>query len=454
MESTVTDKQPGMTLGWVAAFAWAIDDHILSVQRRNGIEHSLRLSRDCLDALCGATIALDKQGRIVFANEAAHGLLGRTEGMLMGRYYGELFAAGRELDNHVFSHARQASIDATFANSTSKHRLIIVHAEDVSFHTVICIDSNLSSNASNVRAKTRPIIVRSVKNQLKDLELRVGHRRNILICGERGCGKRTLARLAANSIGTPAPELDCAQTPPELADRTLFGYWDHLQPDLRVRGVVESAGDGYVIVEDIDLLPIATQASLARALRNHVFRRVGESIMTSTEVRIIATTKQDLVALAKQGQFDNDLLTELLWTAPVEIAPLRTWGNDIEELADHLAHGLGGQCGHAHTQLAKDAQKLITAFSWPGNIAQLKNALTFALISSANGTITRDDFPKDIVSEAESRTPNALHATLREIEELAIRQAVERCSSLSKAAEELGIARTTLYRKMREYGIE
>jgi len=275
----------------------------------------------------------------------------------------------------------------------------------------------------------------------------------VLITGESGTGKELVARaLHENSPRRSGPfvAVNCGAIPAELLESELFGHVrGAFTGAVRDReGRFELARSGAIFLDEVGDLPLPLQVKLLRVLQERTFERVGESHTRRTEARILAATNRDLKREAAEGRFREDLLYRLR-VVPVAIPPLRERREDVEPLAHHLLARVTARQGRA-LRLAPDALRALLDYSWPGNARELENALEYAVAVCRGQTIHDGDLPAE-VREAVVAAPAAAGGE-DERERLAGALARHRWNR-EKAAAELGMSRTTLWRKMREAGL-
>jgi len=312
--------------------------------------------------------------------------------------------------------------------------------------------------------------------QMKEA-LRLVHRvapseTSVLITGESGVGKELIAqaihRLSPRSE-KPFIDLNCAALQDTLLESELFGYEAGAFSGARTRklGLFEIADGGTLFLDEIMEMPLALQSKLLRALETQTFFRVGGVKKVEVDVRLIAATNRDKSQAIADGVFRSDLLYRIN-SFEINIPPLRERREDIEPLARHLLHKLAGQ---NEPELAHGAIEALHNFDWSGNVRQLRNCLERAMLLADNGMITPREFPPEIafpsdrpsvsvsygVAHASSTNGfhNAAPTNLRDVERQQIIGALEKTGwHRGKTAELLGISPSTLYRRLREYGLE
>jgi two-component system response regulator HydG len=281
----------------------------------------------------------------------------------------------------------------------------------------------------------------------------------VLITGETGTGKEVVARAIHGASGRgPFVALNCAAVPPALFESELFGFRRGAFTDARRdhAGVVESAHGGTLFLDEVAEVPLASQPKLLRFLQDGEFRRLGDAEPLRSNARVIAATNRDLDAEVQAGRVREDLFYRLN-IVHLQLPPLRARPVDIPALAHHLLARLADRYQLAAADLAPDALAALTAYHWPGNIRELENVLARALALRSGRTLTVRDLPPHIArasgtaaAAVASQVPSAL-LTLAEVERRHILQVLEKTGGNKlKAAEILGIDRSTLHRKLKQ----
>ena len=264
----------------------------------------------------------------------------------------------------------------------------------------------------------------------------------VLVTGPNGAGKEKIAEIVhANSAVKNGPfvALNCGALPGELIEAELFGSeaGAYTGAQRAREGKFEAADGGTLFLDEIGTLPPAGQVKLLRVLETGGFQRLGSNKQRQVKVRIVSATNADLRALIRAGQFREDLFYRLN-AIEVALPPLCERPDDILPLAQHfLPEG---------KQLAENAQRVLRAYGWPGNVRELRNTIQRAALLARTSTLTANDLglPVDTVA------PHAADEPDRK----AIEAALERNGGvLAQAANELGLSRQALYRRLERLGI-
>jgi transcriptional regulator of acetoin/glycerol metabolism len=277
----------------------------------------------------------------------------------------------------------------------------------------------------------------------------------VLLLGESGAGKELFAQsihTASNRSSEPFIALNCSAIPDSLIESELFGYargaFTGANKDGNV-GKFEAAHKGTIFLDEIGDMPLRAQAALLRVLQESMITPVGSTKSKRIDIRVIAATNKDLAAEVKAGRFRADLYYRLK-VIHITLPALRE-RSDILTLAAHLLQK------HASPRplLTEAAQHKLSAYSWPGNIRELNGILMQAVFLAGGQAIDAEHLSLEEQGEAsQAGSGKDQPLTLRDAEITAIKQALKASEwNLSKAAGQLKIGRTTLYRKIEEYGI-
>jgi NtrC-family two-component system response regulator AlgB len=287
---------------------------------------------------------------------------------------------------------------------------------------------------------------------------------SILILGETGTGKSVAARavheksrLADKSFVT----VSCPSLSRELLESDLFGHVkgaftgavkDHW-------GKVRAADGGTLFLDEIGDLPLEIQPKLLRLLQEREYERLGENVTRSASLRIIAATNRDLKKRVAEGAFREDLYFRLN-VITAEMPPLRLRNGDLLRFAAHYEEYFARQCGRPPGGLSPEVIACLQAYSWPGNLRELRNVMERAVIMARNNQVAPEDFPGELrrlpapIPAAENLPVPGSRVTLEQLEEAHLRKILAQIKNLSEAAEILGIDQATLYRKRKRLGME
>jgi DNA-binding NtrC family response regulator len=295
----------------------------------------------------------------------------------------------------------------------------------------------------------------------------------VLILGESGTGKELVARsIHANgpSANKPFIPVDCGSLVPTLIESELFGYVKgaFTGANRSKTGLLAAAEGGTVFLDEIGELPLDLQAKLLRALQEKEVRPVGATQAVPISARVLAATNRDLTAMVAAGRFRKDLYFRLN-VVNIRIPPLRERRTDVPLLAAHVLERMRRENGLAYS-FADETLRLMSEYDWPGNVRELEHAIERACALSSGPVLHMADFPtqlqdhrnhmeQEAVVEASraQRQPVPEHGvvSIAALEKQAILSTIRQLKGDKlMAARLLGIGKTTLYRKLKEYGID
>ena len=289
-------------------------------------------------------------------------------------------------------------------------------------------------------------------------------RTTVLLVGETGTGKELFARgihYASPSRGEPFVAVNCAAIPGSLLESELFGHERGAFTDARSqkRGLVELAGEGTLLLDEIGDLPPNLQPKLLRALEERRVRRLGGLNEIEVRCRIIAATNESLEDAMEEGTFREDLFYRLN-VFRVRIPPLRERDEDVVYMAHHFLQELAQEQGLDPHTLTAGAMAALRGHPWPGNVRQLKNVIERSAILAERGKIQehhlriqdRVEHRPDVPARAITIPPEG--KPMEEIEAEALRMTLEMTGgNQTAAARILGLSRPTILRKMKLYGL-
>jgi len=279
----------------------------------------------------------------------------------------------------------------------------------------------------------------------------------VLVLGETGTGKGVLARwLHARGPRRSEPfvDLNCAGLSHELVESELFGHRRGAFTGAvgNKPGLLEVADGGSLFLDEIGDLELAVQPKLLKVLEEGSFRRVGDVSSRSADVRLIAATHKNLGAMVQAQKFREDLLFRIN-TLVFELPPLRERGEDLSELVQVLLVELAHKKGRVIPSLSPDALLLLGRYHWPGNIRELRNVLERALLFTKGDVLDRTTLRFDRSLDPEEKETSAL--TLDEAERRHIAGVLRGAGGqVEKAAQVLSLSRSSLYAKLKKYGIK
>ena len=278
----------------------------------------------------------------------------------------------------------------------------------------------------------------------------------VFIQGESGTGKELVANTVwhySKRKDTPFIALNCASLSESLIESEIFGHEKGAFTSAYQlkHGLVEVADTGTLFLDEIGEMPIGLQAKLLRFLDSGEFRRVGGNKALTVDVRLIAATNKDLVAMIKKGTFREDLYYRLN-VINITLPPLRERKEDIAALARHFLQQYAKKLDKSITDLTSDALELLAGYHWPGNVRELENVVERAVILCESDLLGAEDLSVPAPAMIAELGTNP---SLEEMEKNYILRVLrETNGNQSKASQLLGIDRKTLYLKLKKYGIQ
>lgn len=313
----------------------------------------------------------------------------------------------------------------------------------------------------------------------------------ILILGESGVGKEVMARCiqgASERAGKPFVAVNCGAIPENLVESILFGHEKGAFTGAvsKSLGKFVEADGGTLFLDEVGELPLDIQVKLLRALQEGEVDAVGSRRPTKVDVRIISATNKNMADQVKAGEFREDLYYRLN-VFPIDMPALRERKEDIPALVDHFITRFNASEGAKISAASTDTLKMLNAFDWPGNVRQLENSVFRAVVLCEGDVLQPEDFPQisglspkvadlpdlpvaandpapvapSMIQVSAGESPVAIFGPdgeLRELEEVErdmIQLAIDHYDGhMSEVSRQLGIGRSTLYRKVREYDLK
>ncbi len=285
----------------------------------------------------------------------------------------------------------------------------------------------------------------------------------VLIQGPSGSGKELFAH-AIHSL-SPRKEknlviINCGTLPHELFESELFGYVQGAFTDARQNkaGKLAGAAGGTVFFDEIGDLPLSTQVKLLRLLQQREYEPVGGTVPTKVDIRIIAATNRDLKSRVAQGHFRDDLYFRLA-VVKLELPPLKRRREDVPYLVDHFIRKYNARKGRRIVSVSPEVMSVLMHQDFPGNVRELENIIEYAFVICHDSIIQIHHLPAELLSPAKEtrQDPIPIETPVTKVVDeynhilAALRQYG---GNITLAARELGIHRTTLWRKMKRYQID
>lgn len=291
---------------------------------------------------------------------------------------------------------------------------------------------------------------------------------SVLITGATGTGKELVAKAIHNQSprrDAAFVDLNCSAIPETLIEAELFGHQRGTFTGAHESrcGLFEKASGGTLFLDEVDALNLSAQAKLLRVLQERTVRRIGARTNIAIDVRIISATNCDLAQAVAAGRFRADLYYRLR-VLPIELPVLCMRGNDVELLVDYFLRLKSERYGRTTPRFSAEAMRSLTEYPWPGNVRELENAVEYAMAIGGSECLELDDLPTELLSRRTQADPDnlkeVLHAymtdavPLAEIERRYILSVLQQFGGNQvRAAAALGIDRSKLYRRLKQYGV-
>lgn len=478
------------TLGLITSLAVAAEGQLKLIKSNKSLKESyqnlkiahesLSLSHATIKAISNfldeGIIAIDRAGTIIHTNHEGARIL-KIEIGDQNRNISEFLCSHSRLMSAI-EEGRSTSIEEPLCIENDEHSYIIhiqpifspnteyIDVAVLRFNHVEKINAMVVSRSGAVANYNFEDLVGKSKELKRSIEYAQRFANlsdNILLIGESGTGKELFAQAIHNAYRLQGPfiAVNCAAMPRELIESELFGYeggsFTGAERSGRP-GKIELANGGTLFLDEIGDMPLEIQAVLLRTLEDKQVMRVGGRRYKKVDFRLISATNKDLYSMVKEKQYREDLYFRLS-VLTINIPPLRNRGNDIEILSKHFIEKYCVKQGWKIPKLTPETQKIINEYKWPGNVRQLQNAMTYAVNTAQKGQINPDNLPNYIITDTtpicNEQTVNDEMLRLDNLEKIAIETALLRSdNNMDRAVEILGISRSTLYRKLKDYQIQ
>lgn len=291
---------------------------------------------------------------------------------------------------------------------------------------------------------------------------------SVLITGATGTGKELVARAIHDQSprrNSSFVDINCSAIPETLIEAELFGHQrgSFTGALANTCGLFEKASGGTVFLDEVDALNLSAQAKLLRVLQERTVRRIGARTNVAIDVRVISATNCDLNQAVAEGRFRPDLYYRLR-VLPIQLPELCTRGNDVTLLIDHFLRTKADRYGGTPRKFTAEAMRALTEYPWPGNVRELENVVEYALAIGTEEELGIDDLPMELSRQAlHADTGDLRHllqaymndtVPLAEIEKRYILSVLQQFGGNQvRTAAALGIDRSKLYRRLKQYGV-
>lgn len=436
-----------------------------------------------IDSAVEGTVIVDTNGIVVFLNKAYEDILGIKKEEAIGRHVTEIIENTRlhivvktgipEIGEIQYIKGKDAIVQRIPILKNDKvvagvGKVIFKNAEEVQdiiekLKTKVKYYENQLKNLLDAKYSFDDIVTSSPKLiELKKLAEKVAcTNATILIRGESGVGKELFAHAihkASPRSSGPFVRLNCAAIPENLFEAELFGYEGGAFTDAKKSGKfgkLELANGGTIFLDEIGDMPLAMQAKTLRSLQEKEIERVGGLKPIKIDVRIIAATNQNLEEMIARGQFRKDLYFRLN-VVSISVPPLRERKEDIPLLVEHFLKRLSRENSLPLKKIQTETLAALQSYHWPGNIRELNNTVEKMINLSESSVLAPNDIPKNIrvhqIAGSQFNKPLKIHTADTEREMLVSAMSLTK-GNKKKTALLLGINRSTLYDKLKKYGL-
>ena len=442
-------------------------------ERINLLASQLKIVFNVMDR---GIIVTDKQGSITHYNTPAARLFQTKEELLYGMSinkllttldYRDLLSGNASTGSRQFSYKRKGYQVRGVYNTNP----IIIDNETIgivfTFSKIADMLNIITDITAGAEDTSLDCIIGNSKmiNNVKSMAERAARSSStILIQGESGTGKELFARAihfhSSRSRGPFIP-INCAAIPEQLLESELFGYEEGAFTGSKRGGKVgkfELANRGTIFLDEIGDMPIHMQTKMLRVLQENMIEKVGGNGLIPIDVRIIAATNKDLEKKVLEGEFRQDLFYRLN-VIPLHIPPLRNRKDDLEMILEYLLDKCSKKLEKSIHNIDYDVLETFMNYDWPGNVRELENTIEYAINMCAGDTITNNELPNKFrnIDRHETKIVRLSITPIHQLEKEEIQKAIKLFSDSSNAIDNaalaLGIGRSTLYRKIKEYNL-
>jgi len=432
------------------------------------------LTQDILDSLAEGLYTVNKDFRISSFNRAAERITGYNRDEVIGKFCKNVLSSDRcikdcpivrvlengenlqDVENTLITrNGKELPIKmnaAVFRNANSDPIGGVVSFRDMSYLENVQSSLIKQSQFHGIIGQSKSM--REIYTLIREI---AETNSSVFLGGESGTGKELIANaIQAESSRADKPyiKVNCSVFPPQLLTSELFGHVRGAFTDARSNrvGRFEMADGGTILLDEIAEIPLQMQLQLLRVLQEGTFERVGESVTRKVDVRIIAATNIDIEKAINQGKFRDDLYYRLN-VIPIDVPPLRERRDDIPYLIRHFINKLSMTSQKKINDIDDESMEYLMAYSWPGNIRELENAIEYAFARTPGNMIHISKLPPNIKRQRGGFEPVLSQETGTTHKNELVRLLEDHHWNKSVVAKKLGIGRTTLWRKMKAMGL-
>ena len=430
--------------------------------------------RTLVDDLPGGIFTIDTDWRITAFNRAAETITGFNEQEVLGSRCWEIFRSElcrKDCPMHLAFDGTPPRMDrdVSICNSRGKrqtHRVNVGILRDNQGKVCGAVQTFRRTSEGDLATSGRSInfggivgnspAMRSLLNMLPDV---AASEANVLICGESGTGKELIARAIhgmSKHCNNPFVAVNCAALPETLLESELFGHEKgaFTGAERAHAGRFEMSGNGTIFLDEIGEFKPDLQVKLLRVLEHRLYERVGGTLPIHFRARIISATNQNLMNFIKKKQFREDLYYRLR-TVPLKIPPLRERPEDIPLLVEHFMQKFNTKCGKRVRAVDPKVLQLFMNYDWPGNVRELERCIEHAFVFVKGPVIFQRFLSELFESQPKAKLRRTLppHGVNPEDKESILWALSQSGGRRQEAADLLGISRTSMWRRMKTFGL-
>ncbi|KJF28766.1 hypothetical protein TZ02_01525 [Clostridium aceticum] len=467
-------REHSKDLGMVVAAVRAIENQLHKEETQGQLFAAHKHLTTVLNTISEGIMSIDKDFVITHVNPALSKIIGMLPSHMIGKQINSIFEdcyhikkvleTGKAcLEDEVRIDVLNQHIHCTLEANPIKDKSMQVVGAVVIFREIKQVHQIVNKMAATqARFRFRDIVGKSDKVQetIRKAKIAAKSPSTVLLLGESGTGKEVFAQTIHNSSerkDAPFIAVNCAAMPRELIQSELFGYCEGAFTGAKRGGrpgKFELADGGTLLLDEIGDMPIDMQVNLLRVLQEKNVVRVGGDKPIPIDVRVIAATNKNLSLEVEKGIFRKDLFYRLN-VVTINIPPLKERYGDITLFVEYFLQKMSLKLGKEISQVDAEVMEILNHYHWPGNVRELENVLEYAINMVEGNSMTKECLPYYLnTAEVKIKKEEELF-TLAELECNAIRKALKTFDgNITQVAQSLGIARNTLYEKMKKYKIK
>ncbi|MCY6485228.1 sigma-54-dependent Fis family transcriptional regulator [Clostridium aestuarii] len=469
------------TLGMIVAAAEAIEKEMKLEERNKELTITNERIFQITESISEGIIRIDRIGNIISMNRFGRKILGYTQKNIINKNFSEILSHNNrnEIIEGISKRKKYTEEELYFKTRSGRKKtviasiipiksvykktsddVVITFVEAKSIHSLVnkIVGANAKFTFDDILGNSK-----SIENAVKLARISANTDTTILLQGESGTGKEMFAQAIHNESDRkdyPFVFLNCGAIPRELVSSELFGYIEGAFTGAKRGGhpgKFELADGGTIFLDEIGDMPLDAQVSLLRVLEDRKIVRVGGHEVIPIDVSVIAATNKDLSKEVELGNFRRDLFYRIN-VMQIYTPSLRERKEDIKIFIDHFVEKFSRETGRNIKNIEPSFYNGMGNYNWPGNVRELQNVMQTVVNMAVDSMVLTDknipSYIKPTISIEDIKQEKKLF-TLDELEKIAIERTIrESNKNIAAAAKILGIGRSTMYRKMKKYGIE